>query len=152
MTRYIKIPVVEDMGDMNDQTLAYVMGMEKIVTGFFEAAKAEALARINAGKKVPGWALGPGKRSRAWKSESAAIEGMANAGINDPYSRELLTPAAVEKKLNEDQKALLKDYWEWHPGNPSLKQSAGSAAVIAPEFDDDVLDTSTKPSNAKPDW
>jgi len=152
MSSKLTLPIDIDAEVMDEATLARIMDMAPIITKWLDAVKAEAKRRVNTGKDVPGYHMAPGKRSRAWTSDEAAKEGMAAVGINDFYEEpKLKSVAAVEKDLPEAKADVLKKFWQWHPGTPSLKKADGPRANNAPStmFTDQarVMD-----GNATPDW
>jgi len=137
------IPVADSPDDLTPEQLASILTMMAPVTKWFAACKKHAMAELTEGGDVPGWTLGAGKRSRDWISEEAAKEAMAGVGINDPYKRSLLSPAEAEKKIPADSKSDMESGWEWHDGNPALKQTAGSKASGATQ-------SKTEKSTSKP--
>jgi hypothetical protein len=150
--QYIRIPTAQTMAELTDEDVALIMDLAPTIDAFIKSVKAEGKRRVDGGKVVGDYYIGPGTRSRAWKSEADAKKGMASVGINDMYSPQVvLTVPAAEKKLSDVQKTKMKDYWDWHPGTPSLKKKTAEmpAGQPAQPFGDttDILD-----GPKKPDW
>ena len=138
--RKVSFPITDDANDLSDEQISALLALAPAVNKWFDAVKGVAVARINAGGSVPGWAMGPGRRSRAWIDEAKAIEVMAAVGINDPYDRTLKSVAGAEKEIAKKFHPQLEAGWNWHAGTPALKQTAGGAA-LSTAFDPSAVDT-----------
>jgi hypothetical protein len=74
---------------------------------------------MKAGGTLPGWQLAPKRAARKWGDEQKAKQALIDAGINADqlYSTEFISPAAVEKLLPKEQKAILEEL--------TVKESSG---------------------------
>ncbi len=134
MKRTITILVPDTFEELSADEIATLLEQSKTISKFLEGAEAFAKAQIEAKPGcIPGWTLGPGRNSREWKSDAAAIDAMSNAGINDPYERKLRSVAQAEKLVGDP--SALSGAWENVPGKPTLKQTPGGAlAGTKPNF------------------
>ena len=76
-----------------------------VVEAYIKEARKEAIKRIQGGDHIPGFELGPGRRSRAWVDEDAARRYLSGLGVNLSTP----TPAAAEKVVKDMPERL----WEW---------------------------------------
>jgi len=148
---YIQIPTALTMADMSDADVALIMDLEATVTKWFKSVKAEGKRRAGLGNPPPGYHMGAGKRSRNWKTEEHARDGMASVGINDHYAPKALpSVAAAGDKISETQIALLVSFWDWKPGTPSLKKTTKETVAQSEQPFGDI--TRLVGGKQTPDW
>lgn len=120
----IVVEIFDDVTQLDERKIAYLLAIEPIITKLINAAKSEAERRVFRGQQVTGWAKGEGKRSRVWLSEEVAKQAMNRVGINDPYNHTLLSVAQAEEKIQEQLGdtglLLLKPAWKYEPGKPKI--------------------------------
>lgn len=125
---------VQQMGD--------ILKRRSDIEGWFSSLAGAALALAMNGTTVPGWKLVQGRAgNRKWKDEEAVGELVYEAIQAEAYTRQLISPAAAEKKLKKHGStwAVLQEYIEKPPGAPSLVQEAdgrGALQLNVPEFQD----------------
>ena len=104
---------------LTDEQISDLLDRAPIVESFLESLRKHALERMKYGGSLPGWQLAPKRATRKWKDEAAARDALVAAGI--PVKKLLITefisPAAVEKLLAKEQKAMLEDL--------TVKESSG---------------------------
>jgi hypothetical protein len=123
-------PVPADQGE---QVLADCMGKVDLIEGWCKAVRAEAEARLLAGKPVPGWKLVQGKKgNRKWSSDADA-EAMLKA-MRIPHDRmydyAVISPTSAEKLA----KAEVIGPRQWPRVAALITQAEGKPSV-APESD-----------------
>lgn len=116
----ITIPVVDDYGTLDAETLGYLAANAKDIAKYLEGARAYATKQLEDGKEVPGCKLKPGPKRREWVDEKTAIDAIRNAGLNDPYEHVLLSVPKVEKKIGEGAMDALRGAYYEKPGRPQL--------------------------------
>ena len=89
------------------------------VRDLLRAAENAALAKIQAGRVIPGWTVEEGRGSFNWR---AGVEVAARETFGDlAFTTEMLTPAAIRDKLPNG-----KEFFDKHafrkPGRPTLKR------------------------------
>lgn len=90
----------KDPATMTDDQLRQVLEAAPLMRQMLEAAEAEALKRLEAGKPVPGFKLVNGRGSRAWTlPEDQMAEKLIRMGVPKAsvYVTKLVSPAQVEK-------------------------------------------------------
>jgi hypothetical protein len=117
------IRLTSEPASLSPEALADVLDSEKLVIEWFKAARAHVEREMREGRlRVPGYEFGPGRRSFDWRDEASAVTAMRGAGINDPYKRELYSPAQAKKMIPEDRHPLLDAVIETKPGAPVLRR------------------------------
>lgn len=135
---HINIPVVDDYGTLDADTLGYLAANAKDIIKYLEGARAFATKQLEAGAEVPGCKLKPGPKRREWVDEATAIEAIRRAGLNDPYERVLLSVPKVEKKIGEGAMDALRGAYYEKPGRPMLIPSPiGTPPPISKHAADD---------------
>lgn len=99
--------------------LAGLLGRGARVRDLMRAAEAAAVAKIQAGRVIPGWTVEEGRGSFNWR---AGAEVAARETYGDlAFTTEVLTPAAIRDKLPNG-----KEFFDKHayrkPGRPTLKR------------------------------
>jgi hypothetical protein len=121
----------QDPGEMDPEKLGRILDLAPIIEGFLKSCEKAAMARVSAGKEVPGWKLVNGQRSRAWNGDEQETEAALKSlglGVKDVYTRKLISPAQGEKlpKIATSKVRLKKlaDLWHWKDGKPMLAPAA----------------------------
>jgi len=107
--------------DMTDDELGQVLDRVEVMDLFIKACRGEASARLDDGKKVPGWKLVPKRAVRKWKDPGTA--GSVLADLPEAWNTPTLKSVAqIEKVIDKaDWPSLEKDLVE--------KVSSGSTMV-----------------------
>lgn len=130
--RTVTLQFSDNPEDMPPDDLGFLLAQLNELSKLHKAVQSLVLARLQKKESVPGWTLKPGRRSRVWKSEDAAVKAMSAQGINDPYKRDLKSVADAEKETGVGEKDTgykLGEAWEWKPGNLSLASAPISATT-----------------------
>jgi len=107
-------PVPKDVKRVSDKELAKLMHALPVLEVWIKALYGRALATMLDGKKINGWKLVQGRKTRKFKNEQAIIKALARKfEIDDYMPRELLSVAKVEQlykkaKLKKEFEKLLK--------------------------------------------
>jgi len=108
---------------INDRELAHIMNNLGYLKAFCEAVPAEVQRRIEAGKKVKGWGMGPGRAQRQWKNEDLAFAAMRKMGIDidELLPRTYIAMTAAEKLLPKTKRAaFMAKHTVIKTGKPTL--------------------------------
>jgi hypothetical protein len=107
------------MVTLSDEQVSSLLDRAPIAESFIDALRKHALERMKAGGTLPGWQLAPKRAARKWGDENKAKQALIDAGINADqlYSTEFISPAAAEKLLPKEQKAILEEL--------TVKESSG---------------------------
>ena len=107
------------MVTLSDEQVSSLLDRAPIAESFIDALRKHALERMKAGGTLPGWQLAPKRAARKWGDEQKAKQALIDAGINADqlYSTEFISPAAAEKLLPKEQKAILEEL--------TVKESSG---------------------------
>lgn len=87
---------------LSDSEIAGFLDRFDLVETFIEGVRAEAMARLDNGRPIDGWALTPKRAIRKWISEEAAMQLMVTAGVTEsdmPLEVKLLSPTQTEKRF-----------------------------------------------------
>jgi hypothetical protein len=89
--------------DLTEDKIAQYLQLAAEVEIAIKDLRAEALRRLDAGKKIAGWVKGWTNARRVWADEEAAIKLAKKKGLTprEIYSVELLSPAKLEDLLVE---------------------------------------------------
>ena len=83
----------ETARQLSSEQIGEVLAVAPVVEAYIKQARKEAIKRIQGGDHVPGFELGPGRRSRRWVDEDAARRYLSSLGVNLATP----TPAAAER-------------------------------------------------------
>jgi len=136
----------QSMGDLSlmgsDKLSKFASAREGIVA-VFDKIETEIERRIELGERVTGYAMKPGRATRVWNEEEAAIEKMLKGRRltkDDIYPRKLISPAQALKsdKLTDSQKASIeKKYITEKAGKLKLcKVAHGEESTVEEMFKD----------------
>ena len=117
-----KIAFMNEMPyDPKDLTVA--LDLFPILEGYIKNVREFAYAEAEKGIGIPDYKLVEKRATRKWRDEAFAAAKLFDAGLGDAcYSEpELLTPAAIEKLLPKDQRAILDEL--------TVKESSGHTLV-----------------------
>jgi hypothetical protein len=119
VTAMTKDEIKAVMVRLSDEQISDLLERAPIVESFIESLRKHALERMKDGGSLPGWQLAPKRAVRKWKDEAQAKEALSNLGIplKDLLNLDLITPAAAEKLLDKEQKAILEEL--------TVKESSG---------------------------
>lgn len=119
--------------EMDAEQLADNLKRVPLLKAFIEAVEASAKDRLLEGKSVPGFKVVEGRRSRAWKDESAVEQALKEAGYGDVVYSEpkLLTVAQVEKVLKGTDFEL-DSFVETKPGSPTIATEDDKRRALGP--------------------
>lgn len=94
-----------DVSTAPAETLAAIMDQEAQLQAAFDRVRKEIESRVEQGLPVPGWSLEPGRASRVWADEEAAIAKLKTCRLKiDEYSpRALISPAQAEKMVGPER-------------------------------------------------
>lgn len=98
-------------GTLTDEQLGMVLQRSKLLDSWVKAVEANALERMLAGKRVPGFKLVAKRANRAWpenltpKALAKKLKLTPDKVVTEP---KLLTPAALEKVIGSKDKVRLK--------------------------------------------
>lgn len=109
--------------------LKFIELAENMLSGRKNAVKADAKARIKAGRVIPDWSLESGKGHRKWSRDAATVHAMT--GI-DPSSDKMVTPAELIRRGAD--KKMVAALVETPDTAPKLKRY--SSRVVAKNFED----------------
>jgi len=119
ITAMTKEDIKAVMVRLSDKQVSDLLDRAPVVESFIDALRKHALERMKDGGTLPGWQLAPKRAARKWASEEKAKEALIEAGLKEEalYSTEFITPAAAEKLLDKEQKAILEEL--------TVKESSG---------------------------
>lgn len=92
--------------EMTAEQLAAVLEHKDLLESFLAAAEASALARLEAGQPVPGWALKPKRATRKWVDDTRVVSWATEKGgpglkKSELFEQELKSPAKLEKLVGK---------------------------------------------------
>jgi hypothetical protein len=139
--------VVDEFADISRLTPANIgeaMGKVALIRAWCDAVEAKTADRIIRGVSIPGWKLVRGRGgNRKWNDPDLAAKALMAAGLKDPFTKVLLTPADVEKKLKKvdgwpEIKARLDALVYQSEGKPTLVSESDKrpAMTLADDFED----------------
>jgi len=94
------------------ETIAEALRRAAIIETWIDAVRQFALAQASRGEAIPGYKLVEKTGNRKWRDEAVALDTTAKAGLADPYTKKLFSPAQAEKALGKGGKALVADLCE----------------------------------------
>lgn len=106
------------------KALADTLDFLPILEGWIKNTREFAYAEAEQGNAIPQWKLVEKRATRKWRDEAAAMGRLEQVSDIDPdslYERKFVTPAAAEKLLPKDQRALLDEL--------TVKESSGHTLV-----------------------
>jgi hypothetical protein len=118
----------DEISAIDPEKVRRIMDSAQRIKDYLRQVEIHALNMLQIGQEVPGYKLVKRKSHRKWTDEKKVIKWLKRNGYMDDYifkSRELLSPAQIEKLFKKTERKILKPYIE--------KKSAG--ITIAPDSD-----------------
>lgn len=108
-----------DVTNATEAQLAAILDQKPLIDAAFERVEKEVQNRLEQELPVPGWALLPGRRSRAWTDEDAVMAALKKTSlkIDDYAPRRLISPAQAEKVVSKRSLTNIMKMVEEKPGN-----------------------------------
>jgi len=105
---------ISKLNEMTPEQLSQLADVRSSMMTVFDSIEKEIVSRIDAGEKVPGYAMKPGRASRVWAKDEEEIVKVLKARrfVKDEiYPPKLASPAQVMKsdKLTAKQKADIEE-------------------------------------------
>jgi len=100
--------------------LAEALDAIPLMEAWIKNTREFAYAEAERGHAIPSYKLVEKRATRKWRDEKAAAAGLKSAGV-EPWEYKLITPAAAEKALSKEERALLDEL--------TVKESSGHALV-----------------------
>jgi hypothetical protein len=119
---------------MTSDQLSQLLDTEDAMKAAFDACRKEVQSRIEAGEKVSGYDMCPGKNAKVWNvSEEELVKKLRAMDVpfGDVYQKKLITPAATLKLKSlssKQKKAIEKELITVMSGKLSLKKVSHSVA------------------------
>lgn len=104
------------------EALAETLDFLPILEGWIKNTREFAYTEAEKGQTIPNWKLVEKRATRKWRDDGVVAQSLS--AVLDPtflYERKLITPAAAEKLLSKDQRALLDEL--------CVKESSGHTLV-----------------------
>lgn len=117
-----------DPGQAANDIVARALNLDKRVSDVVKAARNVAIARLQAGKEVPGWTLAEGRGAFVWKE--GALKALSDKFGEAAYSKpQPLSPAQVRDNLSDGAEFFRA--WTFRtPGAPTLKPGSSKPREI----------------------
>ena len=130
---------VEDVDTISDEELAGWLDKADEIIATVKAMQSTALARLAAGKRIPGWAREQGNGRAKWRDPEEVVEAIEAAGLDlDQYApRTPTTQGALKAKGALGQK-IVESLVVRPPGSISLVRASEAKNPLDGEFE--VLD------------
>lgn len=125
---------VGDVDTLDDEALAAWLDKADHIVATIKAMQAQALARLAAGRKLPGWVREQGSGRARWIDEEEVVHEIEAAGLDlDQYApRKPITQTALKKKLGKEWvEALIVR----PPGEVKLVRAEEATNPLDPEFE-----------------
>lgn len=144
-----------DSSTLSDADLARSLGAVPLVEVWCKAVRAEAEARLLAGKALPGFKLVQGKRGpRKWADDTAAEQMLKGFRLKteEMYDLKLISPTSAEKllkveRLGPRQFKKLESLITQSAGGYSVAPASDTRPAITPSASaDDFDDLTTQPT------
>lgn len=104
----------------NPISLSETLDTLPLLEAWIKNVREFAYAEAEKGNDIPDYKLVEKRATRKWRDEAYAVKRIAAAGV-EPWERKLITPAAAEKLLAKEERALLDEL--------TVKESSGHALV-----------------------
>lgn len=98
-------PIPPNPAEFTDEELGDLLDRAELLRDWVAALQAEASARLDQGKAIPGWKLVPKRASRKW-GDAKAVEAWATEHAPGAFKQVLETPTQIEKKLPDVYETL----------------------------------------------
>jgi len=91
----------------NDEEIAKLLDKAPILESYLADIRLHVMHKIGKGHVFPGYKLVPGRSSRNWVDEHAALDWLSMVGLkeDDVYTKKFISPAQAEKKVGKHWKS-----------------------------------------------
>jgi hypothetical protein len=113
----------QDPKAMSDERLAAVLDGFPALESFIRDMRAEAKARLTKGRKLPGYKLVAGRRSRSWNQDDEELrKSLKKLGlrVKDFQKSSVIGVSALRTLLPESKIPAFDELWSWEGGKPSV--------------------------------
>ena len=114
-----------DLIRLDAEKISEYLTQAELLQSWIDDLQALALEMLEKNVKVPGWKLVAKRGTRQWVDEKETIHWLDGQGIEEPYTRKVISPAQAEKALKSRKIALPKD----------MTVSISSGSTLATEDD-----------------
>lgn len=102
--------------------LAATLDTLPLLEGWIKNVREFAYEEAERGTAIPDWKLVEKRATRKWRDEQAAVDALSQyLGYDDVFEKKLITPAAAEKNLSKEHRAILDEL--------CVKESSGHTLV-----------------------
>lgn len=120
---------------MTPEQIARVLAVRDLIESALADVAAEALQRMESGKKIPGFKLVRGRSTRKWAdgSEASVVKYAENRGLTsaDCYTTpSLLSVAQLEKLFTKDQGRGLEEFTTKSPGSIQIAAESDKREAV----------------------
>ena len=107
------------------KALAETLDFLPILEGWIKNTREFAYGEAEKGEAIPSWKLVEKRATRKWRDEEVTVKFLPKLGVglDQLFEKKLITPAAAEKLLTKEQRALLDEL--------CVKESSGHTLVHA---------------------
>lgn len=116
---------------MTGDDIAKILAGADAVESWITAVRAEAFARVSAGKAIPGWKLVPKIGNRKWIDEAKAATSLTAHGVDPWEPRSVISPAQAEKR-NSGLKGVVAKLTERPVTGASLVRESDKRPALNP--------------------
>lgn len=119
---YFEDPMKEDKALLKDDELAGYYKRGKELTGWYNDLEAELFGRMMKGKKIKGFKLAKGRRTRSFTDCEKAIDTLVANGFEKPlfYETKPLALTKIEKIVGANNFKLVDEFVTYKEGNPRI--------------------------------
>lgn len=119
---YFEDPMKEDKALLKDDELADYFKRGKELTGWYNDLEAELFGRMMKGKKIKGFKLAKGRKTRSFTDCEKAIDTLVSNGFEKPlfYETKPLALTKIEKIVGANNFKLVDEFVTYKEGNPRI--------------------------------
>ena len=123
-----------DLAGVSNDRLAEVLEIEKTIRQALDRVRSQAIQRIQAGQKLPGWKVVPGQSRARYIDESDVITLLDTNGfdLDEVAPRKAPTQTLLKKLVGKDEVEKLVERPE---GKPALARASDARASVGGDFD-----------------
>ena len=100
-------------GEMSTEKLAQTLDMLDMISEWINAVRSYAHSQAESGVEIPGYQLVEKIGNRAWKiGDAEVVAALQGAGVAEPYTKKVVSPAQAEKMLGAKKKGVIADLVE----------------------------------------
>jgi len=119
--------------ELSDAKLAGILDGIPAIEAYCRDMKVEARARLERGRRLPGYKLVAGKRTRKWLQEAtdihAALKGL-RMRVKDFEKHSLLGVAKIRAILPEAKRKAFDELWHWQGGSNTVAQETDERPAV----------------------